>query len=373
MPKDAAAERITASVLEFMVRHADTPLDGDAGSENAFASLAREVFAFQYAHSPLYRRLCDRRGRTPDTVARWEEIPALPTSAFKALDLHCAPPERTFLTSGTTQGHDTRGRHHVPCLELYRRSAVAHFRRMVLPDAVRPRMVGLLGGPELLPDSSLVQMTEWIRTDVCDGDGTYLVGAEGFDPAGAVDRIEALSADGRALCLIGVRVLFTTLLEYCARTGRAIELPPDSRIVDTGGPKGGRTLSDPGFLAACWHRLGVAGYSCVNEYGMTELCSQYYDDVAVERFTGTNRKRRKVGPAWMRPRVVDPETLEPLADGEIGLLCHVDLAGALSVLAVQAEDLGVLEGRRFVLRGRAPGAEPRGCALALADLLAGSG
>jgi hypothetical protein len=37
---------------------------------------------------------------------------------------------------------------------------------------------------------------------------------------------------------------------------------------------------------------------------------------------------------------------------------------------VQTEDLGIVDGGRLQLLGRAPGAEPRGCALALADLLA---
>jgi len=73
----------------------------------------------------------------------------------------------------------------------------------------------------------------------------------------------------------------------------------------------------------------------------------------------------------LRARAVDPTTLEPVPDGEPGILCHVDLANALSVVAVQTEDVGVMEGRRFRLLGRAAGAEPRGCALALADLLAG--
>ncbi|MDG2305907.1 MAG: hypothetical protein P8R42_14925 [Candidatus Binatia bacterium] len=371
MASASELERVTTSVLGFIDRHARATLYPDATLDAEFDRVALDVFEFQYANSPVYRAFCDRRDRSPGRVQSWREIPSVPTSAFKSLDLHCAPPEKTFLTSGTTQGPDTRGRHHVPRLELYRRSALPHFRRMVLPDEVRPRLVGLVGGPDILPDSSLSHMVEWIRQDVCDGDGEYLIDGDTFDPARAAARLEEISSDGRPLCLIGVRVAFTSLLEHCAAT-HPIELPANSRIVDTGGPKGGRALSDAGFLAACWHRLGVSGYYCVNEYGMTELCSQYYDDVLAERFAGTNRKRRKVGPAWLRTRVVDPVSLETLPDGETGLLCHVDLANALSVLAVQTEDLGVLEGRRFVLRGRAPGAEPRGCALALADLLKGS-
>lgn len=330
-------------------------------------------FAMQYRSNPPYRALCDRRGISPRTVRSWREIPAVPTAAFQSVELACASPEAEFRTSGTTRGAGRRGRHLVPRLELYRRSAVAHFRHMVLPDGVRPRFLGLLAGPTQLPHSSLSRMVDWLATDVGDGPARWLVdvGLERFDPAAAVAAIEDAGRDLVPLCLIGVRAVFTRLLDHLAATAGRVELPPDSRIVDTGGPKGGRTLSDGGFLAACWSRLGVAGYHNVNEYGMTELCSQFYDDVLRARFDGSNASRVKRGPAWTRTVAVDPETLEPVPDGEPGILRHLDLANAGSVVAVQTEDLGVLAGSAFRLLGRLPGAEARGCALALAEILAG--
>jgi hypothetical protein len=370
MPPMRVFDDVASQVLDCIASDPDPAAGAGKASEERFAALARTVFGFQYEANAPYRAFCDRRRSTPDTVTRWQEIPALPTAAFKSVDLACAPAEKVFRTSGTTQGGDRRGRHLVPRLELYRTAARTHFRRMVLPDRITPRIVGLLGSPATLPDSSLTQMVEWLTSDVAGGDGEYLVDAAGFDPGRAADRIAELGRDGRPLCLIGVRVVFTSLLDHCRVTRRVLELPADSRIVDTGGPKGGRTLSDAGFLAACWSILGVPGYLCINEYGMTELCSQYYDDVLLARFAGSNERRRKLGPAWLRTLAVDPATLAPLPDGEPGLLCHFDLANAGSVLAVQTEDVGVVEQGRVELRGRAPGTEPRGCALALADLLA---
>lgn len=368
MPPVQRLDDIAARVLDLIAEDPD-PTDARAHDER-FQDLALAVFALQFEHNAPYRAFCLRRGRTPDVITRWQEIPALPTTAFKSVDLACAPAERVFRTSGTTQGGDHRGRHLVPRVAPYRRGAITHFRRMVLPDGVSPRIVGLLGSPDVLPDSSLTQMVEWLRTDVAAGDGEYLVDAAGFDPARAADRLAELARDGRPLCLIGVRVVLTALLDHCLTERRTLELPADSRVVDTGGPKGGRTLSDAGFLAACWTVLGVAGYHCVNEYGMTELGSQYYDDVLLARFSGENRPRRKLGPVWLRTLAVDPATLAPLPDGAEGLLCHFDLANVGSVLAVQTEDMGTVERGRLRLLGRTPGAEPRGCALALADLLA---
>ncbi len=365
----ATLDAIAGRVLDWM--RSDPELDEARSPEGEarFDELARAVFALQYEASPQYRAFCERRRRTPETVRRWQDIPAVPTTAFKSLDLACAPPEKVFLTSGTSQGTERRGRHLVPRLDLYRTGAAVHFRRMVLTDGVAPRIVALVPSPARLPHSSLSQMVDWLIDDVAGGDGAYLV-EDGLDPERLAENVEELARDGRPLCLIGVRALFTRLLEHCLRERRTIELPADSRVVDTGGMKGGRTLSDAGFLAACWSVLGVPGYYCVNEYGMTELCSQLYDDVLLARFAGQNRPRRKLGPAWMRTLAVDPATLQPVADGIPGLLCHFDLANAGSVLAVQTEDVGIVHEGRVKLLGRAPGAEPRGCALALADLLA---
>ncbi|MEE3184308.1 MAG: hypothetical protein VX310_00895, partial [Gemmatimonadota bacterium] len=57
--------------------------------------------------------------------------------------------------------------------------------------------------------------------------------------------------------------------------------------------------------------------------------------------------------------------------GEPGLLCHYDLANAGSVMAVLTEDQGVAVEDGFRVLGRVQGAEPRGCSLAMDDLLSG--
>ncbi len=365
----ASLENLAEGVLAFQQRHLVTPLDASPDA-TGFAELALSAFALQYRCIESYRSFCDRRGVRPETISNWRQIPPVPTAAFKELDLACAPPERIFITSGTTEGRNRPGRHLVPRLDLYRAGALAHFKRMVLPDGLQPRLIALLADPTILQDSSLVQMVDWIRTDLCADNGIWLVKHDGFDPERAQMEIETEARLGQPLLLFGVRASFTALLDHLAATRATILLPADSRVVDTGGPKGGRTLSDAGFLSACWHRLGIAGYQCLNEYGMTELGSQYYDDVLRERLDGSNSPRRKAPPAWLATLALDPNTLEPVPDGTPGLLAHFDLANIGSVLAVLTDDIGVLHGRRLTLRGRREGAEPRGCALALADLLA---
>ena len=332
-----------------------------------FASWALRAFAHQFEHNAAYRAFCERRGVVPAEVASWRDVPPVPVAAFRHADLACGPPEAVFRTSGTTSGGAEHGRHLVPRLALYRASALAGFAAFVLPDAARPGCLFLLPPPTDRPDSSLVHMCAWVGQ-------AFARGVEWFvDPDGLAidrlrDRLRAAEAGGEAVLVAGPTAGFAALFE----TGFACRLGPGSRVMDTGGAKGmRRPLSRPGFLRACWTHLGIAGYFCVNEYGMTELCSQRYDSVLADRMAGRSLdKRRLVAPPWLRTRVLDPDTLDEVPAGRTGLLCHHDLANLGSVSVVLTEDLGHMVGDDGIaVVGRVTGAVPRGCGLLLAAMV----
>src|SRR5213595_1208862 len=148
MPRCVTLEEELAAAIEAAGRGAPPP---------DFAAWALRVFAHQFEHNAPYRAFCTRRGVTPATVARWEDVPAVPSAAFRQVDLACGPPEAVFSTSGTTSAA-ARGRHLVPHLALYRASALATFARFVLPDAARLPCLSLVPPPALRPDSSLVDV-----------------------------------------------------------------------------------------------------------------------------------------------------------------------------------------------------------------------
>jgi hypothetical protein len=102
---------------------------------------------------------------------------------------------------------------------------------------------------------------------------------------------------------------------------------------------------------------------------MTEMASQFYDNVLYNRFRRSNEPRYKIGPAWTRMLVVNPETLQEVPRGQTGILQHFDLANVGSVMAIQTDDLGYTVRDGFEIVGRIPGAEARGCALALDEFL----
>jgi len=332
-----------------------------------FEAWAARVFAHQFGCNAPYRAFCERRGVTPATIASWEDVPPVPTAAFRHADLTCGPPEAVFLTSGTSGGAEGRGRHLVPYLDLYRASALTTFTRFLLPDGARLPALFLLPPASERPESSLVRMCDWVAAE-SGADAEWFAGVNGLDVRRLVERLRELEACGEAVLLAGPTAGFTRLFTETP----AVRLGPASRVMDTGGAKGmPRPMSRAGFLRACWTQLGVAGYFCVNEYGMTELCSQRYESVLRDRFAGDSlAPRRLVAPPWLRTRVLDPDTLAPVPAGTVGLLCHHDLANAGSVSAVLTEDLGRVVGDDGItVVGRVPGAAPRGCGLLLADLV----
>ena len=296
----------------------------------------------------------------------------MPTGAFKELPLRCFPAERrvhVFRTSGTALAR--RGELELDTLALYEASLVPSFESSVLPDLAageRLPMLVLAPSPAEAPDSSLSHMFGVMQARR---------GAEGggfFVREGRLDveaLLAALEVAGRAdkLLLCGTAFAFVHLLEALEARGRSLALPPGARVMETGGFKGkARELPRERLHAWLHERLGVPERRCVNQYGMTELGSQFYDSVLRE----PGAQRRKLASPWTRVRLVDPESGKDVRDGEVGAIRIVDLANTGSVLAIATADLGRRNGDGFEVLGREEGAEARGCSVAADEMLVGA-
>ena len=244
----------------------------------------------------------------------------------------------------------------------------------------------------------------------------YFLPAGVLDAAGLFHALERAAAGGRGalpVCLLGTDLALVRLLDEAAEAEFRVALPAGSRLVHTGGSKGrGREIARAELHARVGETLGLKPAWCVNEYGMTEMASQFYETglrraAGAAAGAGTGGRGgarstagagspdvRKHGPAWVRTLVVDARTLEPVPPGRPGFLRHFDLANRGSVMVIQTEDRAVARpdpvksaqpsrgggpaegsvpasgsgpadwGRMpFELLGRALGSEPRGCSL----------
>jgi len=341
--------------------------------EARFEALALELFAFQFEHCAPYARFCEGRGRTPHRVRSWREIPAVPTGAFEELALRSFPAERTckvFRTSGTSAGR--RGALYLDTLEVYEASLLPSFERFVLPDLApdaRASFAMLAPSPGEAGESSLSHMFGVLVARRGGPRSEFFVRGGELAEARLSQALRRAERDGEALVLCGAAFAFVHLLERLAARGERVALPPGSRAMETGGFKGrARELGQEPLYAEIEARLGIPPARIVNQYGMTELGSQFHDTVLRE----PEAPRRKLGPPWTRVRLLDPETGEEAAPGAAGMLTIVDLANTGSVLAVQTADLGRRLGDGFEVLGRAAGAEERGCSIA-ADAMLGAG
>lgn len=341
-------------------------------SDEQFDGLAREVFRHQYERNSIYRRFCEARGKSPESISSWHDIPAVPTDAFKAAPLVCGDPsaaEVVFRTSGTTRGASTRGEHYMLDTTLYRAALAAGFERHLLPDGQPMRIVSLVAPFDDVPDSSLSFMaSEVVRRFGTKRSGFHADGS-GVRLDEALDALEEAASSGEPVVVLGTSLAFLHVLDRAAELGTRIRLPDGSRAMDTGGFKGRtRAVGREALYAGIVRILGIPTGRIVNEYGMTEMSSQFYDGVAGQ--AEAIETRRYVGPPWVRTIAANPESLEPVSDGNPGILRHFDLANLDSVMALQTADVGVVAGGRFELRGRAQGAETRGCSIAMDELIA---
>lgn len=329
--------------------------------EAAFNALALRLFAHQVQHNAAYGRFCRARGRTPATVRRWQDIPAVPVNGFKELTLSCVPPEdceRVFTTSGTTR--EVKGRHFHPHLQVWNASMRRHFADSVGPLPVR---MGILFPSEAeMPNSSLAHYLQIALQDHGLAGSRQLMNTEGLDSVALLALVQQAQTDGHPLALLGATYSFVHLMDALPEAD--LRLPAGSWLLDTGGFKGrSREIPMEAFYAQLSATFGVPRERCLNMYGMTELSSQFYD-AGNARVPSVKR-----APHWMRTRAVDPLTGQSVPDGQPGILVHTDLANLNSVTTILTEDVGIVTDGGFALLGRAEGAQAKGCSLAVEDFV----
>lgn len=335
----------------------------EAVSEERFNETALFLFRYQFKNNLHYRQFCLSQHKALEVVHTWEEIPPLPVMAFKLAEISCRPmgeAARVFQSSGTT-GKD-KSRHALFDLDLAKESILSHFGRHLLPEGERIRMAMLTPSPEEAPDSSLSHMMAVVRDAFGTEESRYYIQGNRLE----AERLEAdLSDLKEPIALLGTSLSFVHFLDFIQARAHSFSLPEGSRLMDTGGFKGrSRAVPQDQLYASYEKYFGVRPENCINEYGMAEMTSQFYDGIV-----GRPGPRVYIAPPQVRSRLLHPETLQPVRKGEVGMLAHYDLANIDSAMAILTEDLGREGEGGFVLLGRASGSVAKGCSITLDHLL----
>jgi hypothetical protein len=358
---DALHERARALVRAF---------EAGAPMPEPFDRLACDLARFQAEHVEGYARLCRARGVDAAALERAEQIPAVPADAFKVTRVAAFPEEEArvrFRTSGTTGATgdigDARGVHAMRDAITYELAALAFGRRMLM-RALPPRVpVVVLGPPpSSAGDSSLTHMLALFAKELgtpASDEETFLLRDGVFDLATFDDRAAHALVGGTPMLVLATSFALVHLLD--ALDDEPFRLSPGTRVMQTGGFKGrSREVDAPVLRRKLARAFKLEEGAIVSEYGMTELCSQFYEE----------SPNRYAEPPWARVDAVDPVSLEPVPEGAIGIARITDLMNVDSAVVVLAADRVRRHGARFELLGRAPGAPPRGCSIAIEEMMA---
>jgi hypothetical protein len=364
-----------------------------SGFQNkSFDALALELFALQFKNNFSYQKICEAHRLTPEIVEHWTQIPAVPTAAFKELELtSLEAKERTavFHSSGTTEQKTSRHFHNAESLAVYEASLWNWFEENIFANSKfkiqNSKLLFLTPPPDLAPHSSLVHMFETVRQKLggvnISASRTEFLGKLAMEGSWTLDFEATLATlfDNSKLktqnpkLILGTAFSFVHLLDFLTKNNLRFQLAENSRVMETGGYKNrSRSLPKSELHALITERLGIPRENIICEYGMSELSSQAYA-VTGDKWQVTLNANASCRPSpatchfrfppWARVQIISPETNREVRDGETGLIRVFDLANVFSVAAIRTEDLAVRHGEGFELIGRAQLAEPRGCSL----------
>ena len=352
---------------------------------DSFAGLALDIARFQADASDGFRRLVRLRGRSLDAL---DDIPPVPSDAFRLARVATFAPELDalrFFTSGTTGAE--RGTHVMRRSDTYEQLSLAFGRQALLAPQATALVIALAPPLTTPPSSSLGYMLarfmeafdggplDPLETGtLADAPGRWLLGEDGINLAGLEHAARVASHTRRPLLVLGTAFALVRLLDDLA--GARLPLPAGSLVMQTGGFKGRtREVSMEELREGVSFAFQLGPGRVVGEYGMTELTSQLYEGTIRESALAARHPEAAPGvyfePHWLRVTPVDPLSLLPVAEGEVGLARFIDLGNVDSAVSVVTQDLVRRVDGGIQLVGRQAGAPARGCSLAIEALLSG--
>ncbi len=301
--KGRGHDRIRLVIAERISRFIQSPAAPDAGS---FEELALAAFA----------------SRSGASVSDWRQVPLAPAAP------HLSDPD------------------------LFRQVIDATFPRFCLPHlaaSARLPILSLIPTRDQEPDSRLSLLAEHVIARHGGPESAATVGSRGVEVAKARSWAGARQREGHPVLVLATTPALTQWLDGLDRLDLRFRLPPGSVLFEIGDLPGREDL-----LRRIAERLGLPAGQVVRGYwspGMTSLCctrALYGEDPDLF-----------VAPAWVRVRVLDPETLAEAPAGQPGRIAVFDLANPGSALHLLTEDVGVIDGSGFRLAAAATGPPPR--------------
>ncbi len=348
-----------------------------------FFQAVKENFEFQYQNCPAYRAICDARGLTAASLTGYDDIakiPVLTTLLFKNHEIFSIEPRRVPVkaTSSGTSGKRSR-----IAFEL---SGLWCGLKMVLKIVPLRKLLSLcpvhyivLGYKPHKSNHTAVTKTALGATLFAPAlSRTYALryhdGAYTPDLEGVIRAVQKHSRSPFPMRFMGFPSYTYFMLKMMDERGIRVQLKKGSKILLGGGWKQFYTEQvDKEILYALAEKvLGIRDDNIVEFFGAVEHPILYCDC----------KNHHFHVPAYSRVLIRDVHTLEPVKNGEVGLVnLLTPMVKATPVLSVMTDDLGVLhDGEEcgcgiaspyLEIIGRVGLKDIKTCAAGAAELLAG--
>ena len=327
--------------------------------EQVFNELAVKEFEIQYHTIEYLRNFCQAQGITPDTVKKWEQIPALPSGIFKKSVIAGFPlyeTELTLMTSGTSDpASPAKIYRDKSCVDMYFLANIVMTKSYLFPDIDKIKILLMVPSPKLAPAMGMAVGLDQMRQNFGTEDSMYLITPNGMEWELLFNSLHESEKSGQPVAIVGATSGLVYFFNFCREQGLSFKLPSGSRVCDGGGYLGTfGECSRTEYLEHCMEFLGIPREYCINTLGSGESTTNYFDNVLRNQYLGIKDvPRYKACPPWTRTIVVDAQTGRRLPKGEIGLLRHYDLVNRSNLLAVQTDNLGYEIEDGFEIIGRA--------------------
>lgn len=288
-------------------------------------SLFKRKMQYVYDNSPMYRRKYDQAGIKPDDIGSLEDILRVPFTEKEDLresqerqppwgDFICIPPEegvRIFQTTGTT-GTPVK-------IILNNTDWEKHFYRQFMHFM---KGYGITGQDRLyVPFNYGLHIAWWGLQAAFERAGVMIIPGGGIS---SENRIKAM-LEYNATVICGT----PTYMLYLGETARKMGISlPDTpiRILIVAGEPGANVPATKKTLEKMW------GAACYDDIGSSEISNF--------GFECTRQKGTHIIESMFYVESLDPETLQPVAEGEVGELVITNLiTESLPLIRFRIKDL----------------------------------
>ena len=350
--------------------------------DKLFKKAIFESFNHHMENNELFRNYCNNQGFNLETDEKRElaDYPYLPVNIFKNKKLSSVSNEKIngILSSSATSG--------TPSTIVL--DSITSKRQTIASAKVMSNYLGKRRRPFLILDEDpLTTNSIEISARAAATRGFLILASEpkyflksnkdqlSFD----VNRFEASLKDyenrGEEICIFGFTyILYHNVVQELKEKGIRFKLPENSKVAHIGGWKKleSEKVTKKEFINNVSDVFGVHEKNIFDYYGFTEQMGLLYVSVG---------DSPKTVSSYSEIIIRDFQTLEPVADGEKGLIqILTPLPYSYPGISVLTEDVGIIIGRgvdktgrigtQFEIIGRAKEAEARGCGDMMADYIA---